>query len=56
MYVGIQQMFGMFIKHKYFTTLYTVTGDTSIASAGQDYVSSYVAEGVCIHNPEDINN
>jgi hypothetical protein len=49
-------MLRMFIKHKSVTTLYTLTGDTSIALAGRDYVSSYVAEGVCIHSLEDINN
>ena len=46
----------MFTKHKYIITLYTLTGDTSIASAGCDYVSTYIVIDVCIHNPEDINN
>jgi len=27
-----------------------------IASAGRDYVSSYVVKDVCIHNPGYINN
>ena len=53
MYIGIQQMF---IKHKYIITLYTLTRDTWVASAGWDYVSSYVVWDVCTHNPEDINN
>jgi hypothetical protein len=44
----------MFIKHKYVITLCTLTGDISIASAGWDYVSSYVVKDVCIPNPEDI--
>jgi hypothetical protein len=44
----------MFIKHKYVITLCTLTGDTSIASGGVDYVSSYVVQDVYIHNPEDI--
>jgi len=46
----------MFIKHKYIITLYTLTRDTWIVSAGWYYISSYVARDVCIQNPEDINN
>jgi hypothetical protein len=46
----------MFKKHKYVITLYALTGDTSNASGGRDYFSSYLVEDVCIHNPEYINN
>jgi hypothetical protein len=37
-------------------TLYTLTRDTSLASAGQDPCGSYIVTGVCIHNTENTNN
>jgi hypothetical protein len=37
-------------------TLYTLTRDTTYASAGRDPFASHIVTDVCIHNTEYINN
>ena len=37
-------------------TLYTLTRDTSHASAWRDPFGPYIVTDVCVHNPENINN
>jgi hypothetical protein len=47
----------MFIKTQHNSTaVYTLTRDTSCASAGQDHIGSYIVKDVFIHNPGNINN
>ena len=37
-------------------TLYTLTRDTTYASAGRDPFASYIVTDVCVYNSEYINN